>query len=81
MKKLGIKDFFDARNVNFSGFSSETGLSISVVFHKAIIHVFEDGNEAAAATEVNLYEESDLVNELLPEFKADHPFILLIREK
>jgi serpin B len=44
------------------------------VIHKAFVKVDEEGTEAAAATGV-----TDILG-LPPIFRADHPFVLLIRE-
>jgi serpin B len=51
-------------------------LFISAVLHKAFVAVNEEGTEAVAATAVcqDLGEPPDAF------FRADHPFVLLIRE-
>ncbi len=54
-------------------------LFISRVKHKAFIEVNEAGTEAAAATVVEMRLKSAAVPEQTPEFRADHPFLFVIR--
>jgi serine protease inhibitor len=49
---------------------------LSAVIHKAVVDVNEKGTEAAAATGVVVE-----VRSIPPEFRADHPFVFLIRER
>jgi serine protease inhibitor len=62
---------------DFSGVSEET-LTLSHVIHKAFVDVNEEGTEAAAATGV---VAQALSYRPPPEvFRADHPFVFLIRD-
>jgi len=54
-------------------------LFISAVVHKAYVDVNEEGTEAAAATGVAMKLTS--IGPAMPVFRADHPFIFLIRDK
>jgi len=76
---LGMSDAFNDAKANFAGMDgNENWLFIDCVLHKAFIDVNEEGTEAAAATAVVLGSRS-----LPPEpliFRADHPFLFLIRE-
>lgn len=65
---------------DFSKMSTQERLQISAVIHKAFVDVNEEGTEAAAATAVAIRELTALLDPKGPiEFKADHPFVFLIR--
>jgi serpin B len=83
---MGMKKAFDMKMADFSGVASretmqrDGNLSISAVIHKAYVDVNEEGTEAAAATAVGAVAAG------LPPptppiiFRADHPFMFLIRD-
>jgi serpin B len=51
------------------------------VIHKAYIDVNEEGTEAAAATSVTMRTMAMRpVEQAPPVFRADHPFVFLIRD-
>jgi serpin B len=74
---MGMPDAF-SRKADFSGMNGNHELSISAVVHKAYVDVNEEGTEAAAATGVGVIATS--IEPPPPIFKADHPFIFLIRD-
>lgn len=84
LPELGMKDPFNDAKADFSGMNgfkppSTEALYISAVFHKAFVDVNEEGTEAAAATAVIMTRGAGLPSK--PKvFKADHPFLFLIRE-
>ena len=77
LKALGMVNAF-GRNPDFSGMDGSRTLYISDVIHQAKVIVNEQGTEAAAATAVVMKRVSVMHT---PVFRADHPFIFLIREK
>ena len=77
LQAMGMKRAFG--NADFSGISSAAELAISAVLHKAYVDVNEEGTEAAAATAV-LLGRAMAVAQPVPTFRADHPFLFLIRD-
>ena len=65
---------------DFSGMNGKRDLLISAVIHKARVDVDEQGTEAAAATGVVAGVTAARPSEP-PTFRADHPFVFLIRHK
>jgi serpin B len=65
-------------DADFSGMDGTRDLYLSAVVHKAYVDVNEKGTEAAAATGVvaKLTEAP-----VIPVFRADHPFLFLIRDR
>ena len=81
LEALGMTDAFDVASADFSGMTPDpVGLYISAVVHKAFVDVNEEGTEAAAATAVVMTLRSAMP-EPKPVFRADHPFIFVIRDK
>jgi len=76
LKALGMKQAFGG-GADFSGITREASLSITAVVHKAFVDVNEEGTEAAAATAVGFGGGAPV---MVPEFRADHPFVFLIRD-
>ncbi len=78
LRAMGVTDAFDSK-ADFSGMDGGRNFSISAALHKAFVEVNEQGTEAAAATAIVMRM---LALPMQPiEFRADHPFIFLIREK
>lgn len=85
---LGMQIPF-TRAADFSGINgqmppSEEALFFSAVFHKAFVEVNEEGTEAAAATAVAMMAMSTPFLRKpppIPVFRADHPFLIAIRDR
>jgi serpin B len=76
---LGMTDAFTPR-ADFSGMDGTKNLFISAVIHKALVEVNEEGTEAAAATGVVGTLKGIHILEEPVVFRADHPFLFLIRD-
>lgn len=75
--RMGMREAF-TRKADFSGMKTPKGdIWISQIQHKAFVEVNETGTEAAGATAVEMATKS-MPN--YPIFRADHPFLFLIRD-
>jgi serpin B len=79
LTELGITDAFSPAKADFSGMTEKRDLFIDNGVHKAFVEVNEEGTEAAAATGV--YMRILGTYRPPPVFRADHPFVFLIRHK
>jgi serpin B len=68
------------READFSGMDGARDLFLSAVVHKACVDVNEEGTEAAAATAGVVRDMAVRKAPPAPVFRADHPFIFLIRD-
>lgn len=75
LKSLGMTIAFTPGEADFSGIMGHRDLVLSGVVHKAFVDVNEEGTEAAAATEIEAKSDEP------PVFRADHPFLFLIRDR
>jgi len=73
---MGMPSAFSLPPADFYGMTGKKDLFISKVIHKAFLDVNEEGTEAAAATAVIMPPG---ISKLLI-FRANHPFVFLIRE-
>jgi len=78
LQAMGITDAF-SRGADFSGMTGRRDLFISAVVHQAYVDVNEEGTEAAAATGVAMTLTA-MAPGKVPVFRADHPFLFLIRD-
>lgn len=80
LSTLGMPDAFDPAKADFSGITGKRDVSIAAVVHKAFVEVEEKGTEAAAATAVVGVRSSAMLPHKEVVFRADHPFLYLIRD-
>ena len=78
LKSMGMPDAFSAQ-ADFSGMDGSRELYIGAVLHKAFVAVNEQGTEAAAATALTM--QTKALSFPAAFFRADHPFLFLIRAK
>jgi serpin B len=79
LQAMGMEEAFSSK-ADFSGINTDPGVRISDVIHQAFVDVNEEGTEAAAATGVAFSTMSMPVEEQKVVFRADHPFLFLIRD-
>jgi len=77
LESMGINKVFRSGEADLSRISSAGPLSVDAVMHETFINVDEEGSEAASATGglVFIGEGSGV-----RQFKANHPFLFLIRD-
>lgn len=82
LKAIGMETAFDAKSADFSGMTGGKDLFVSAVIHKAFVDVNEEGTEAAAATGIIMEITSAPIEKPKepPVFRADHPFLFMIRD-
>jgi serpin B len=78
LAKMGMADMFVGGKADLSGIDGTKKLYVSEVVHKAFVEVNEEGSEAAAATMMKISLACYIPPTL---FRADHPFLLFIRNK
>jgi serpin B len=79
LANMGMPDAFRDKKADFSGMTGNRDLHISSVIHKAWVEVNEEGTEAAAATVVHMAGRGAPLRAVV--FRADHPFLFLIRDR
>jgi serpin B len=80
LSAMGMAQAFQKGAADFSGMTGKRDFWISAAVHKAFIDVNEEGTEAAAATGI-VMRSMAMQREPQPiVFRADHPFVFLIRD-
>jgi serpin B len=77
---LGMRRAFQKTVADFSGMTGKRDLWISAAIHKAYIDVNEEGTEAAAATGTVMRSMAMSREQPPIVFRADHPFVFMIRD-
>ncbi|NWH43937.1 OVAL protein, partial [Fregata magnificens] len=70
---LGMTDLFSS-SANLSGISSAESLKLSEAIHEAFVEIYEEGSEVVGSTGAGTE-----VTNVSEEFRADHPFLFLIK--
>jgi serpin B len=79
LSTMGMPTSFTDK-ADFSGIDPQRNFAISEVVHKAFVDVSEQGTEAAAATGISMHATAMRAPEPAVIFRADHPFLFLIRD-
>ncbi|MGO8838784.1 MAG: serpin family protein [Limisphaerales bacterium] len=75
---MGMSDAFIFGRADFSGMDGRKDLFVNAVAHQAFVEVNEEGTEAIAATAVSM--GAGAAPPRMSVFRADHPFLFLIRD-
>jgi len=78
LASMGMTDAFGSQ-ADFSGINGRHDLLLSAVIHQAFVEVNEEGTEAAAASGGAVQLKGVFPEP--PLFRADHPFLFLIRDR
>jgi serpin B len=78
LKSMGMTEAF-SMDADFSGMTGNKELYLSAVLHKAYVDVNEEGTEAAAATAAVMTLKGRPPEKRVV-FRADHPFVFIIRD-
>jgi serpin B len=83
LRTMGMKDLFAREKANLSGMIDpaqvEGPVYVRAVVHKAFVEVNERGTEAAATAGVAVEAECEPMAPAV--FRADHPFVFMIRDR
>lgn len=82
LQALGVRAAFSNAAADLSGIA-DASLVVSAVIQKTFLAIDEDGTVAAAVTGIDVAVTSAPVNPPPPpiEFKADHPFFMVLRHR
>jgi serpin B len=80
LARMGMAQAFQAKSADFSAMTGKRDFWISAAIHKAYVDVNEEGTEAAAATGIMVGAMAVARPQPPIVFRADHPFLFLIRD-
>jgi len=80
LSSIGINKIFSGQ-ADLSGINGRKDLQVTQIKHKAVVRVDEEGTEAAAVTSIEVGTTSLGDNARATDFRADHPFLFLIKDK
>ncbi len=76
LEKLGMRSAFSKKDADFSGMDGQRDLFLADVACGSFLEVDENGTRAGSVTAVDTNAKSAEP----PDFRADHPFLFLIRD-
>jgi serpin B len=83
LQAMGLQLAF-TDGADFSAITADEALKISAVIHKTFLAIDEEGTEAAAVTAIDMVTTAAPAGPPPPppiEFKADHPFFIVLHHK
>jgi serpin B len=83
LQQMGVRIAF-TDSADFSAITADEALMISAVIQKTFLAIDEEGTEAAAVTAIDMVTTAAPVGPPPPppiEFKADHPFFVVLHHK
>jgi len=80
LRSLGMKSAFESASADFSGMCEDSSVYVSDAFHHVRLGVTERGTEAAAATVYVMTRGSEIFVKAVTTFRADRPFIYIVRD-
>jgi serpin B len=83
LQAMGLQTAFTGA-ADFSAITADEDLAISAVVHKTFLAIDEEGTEAAAVTAIDMVATAAPAGPPPPppiEFKADHPFFIVLHHK
>ncbi len=83
LQAMGVQIAF-TEAADFSAITADEALKISAVIHKTFLAIDEEGTEAAAVTAIDMVATAAPIGPPPPppiEFKADHPFFIVLHHK
>lgn len=84
LQAMGVTRLFEPETAQLEAIGDPEGpgreLYVSAAVQKAFIEVDEQGTEAAAATAVVMAAGAGMPQPAVLEFRADHPFVYLVRD-
>lgn len=83
LQAMGLRSAF-TEAADFSAITADESLMVSAVIHKTFLAIDEEGTEAAAVTAIDMVTTAAPIGPPPPppiEFKADHPFFIVLHHK
>ena len=82
LAEMGASDAFSREDADFTGMRAERGLFVSHMFHQALVAIDEYGMDGdRAGSDSGTARTDRTAPRPIPMFRADHPFLFLIRDR
>jgi len=84
LREIGVVDAFSRHDADFTGMRPQRDLFLSHVYHQTLVAIDEygaEGDSAAGPGDSRAARTSRTTPHPVPMFRADHPFLFLIRDR